>query len=222
MKALRKKNLNHPKGMTIIEILVAVALIGLIMALGAALLIPGDETRLRNQAGALAGTIKFVYNEAAITNKFFRIHFDLDENYYVVESSTEPFYVRMETEENDLNRDNEKPKETELGSDGEELQPPPAFIGEEGLLFKKIQLPKGVKIKNIMVLHGQAPQDIGKVYAYFLPNGWAEPMVVNLSDEEEESFYSLEVNPLTGKTKIRGEYWEVDQEALKAGKEGSK
>jgi len=40
----------------------------------------------------------------------------------------------------------------------------------------------------------------------------AEPIVINLSDEDEESFYSLEVNPLTGKSTIRTEYYEVNPE----------
>ena len=190
--------------MTLIEIIVVIALIGTMMALGSLVLFPGDESKVREEASRLAGTIRYVYNEAAIKNRFYRIAFDLDANQYRVESSTEPFYLQMEAQ---LGAPAQKPPEEEgktMGSD----------FTEESETFKPVKLNSGVKFKDILTQHSPARQEAGTEYAYFLPHGWAEPMVVNLCSEDEEICYSLKVNPLTGKSLVRGEYWEISPEGL--------
>ncbi len=202
----------HAAGMTLIEIMIVVALIGGMMALGTTVMFPSDDAKLREEAVRLAGTIKFIYNEAAIKNKYYRLAFNLEENSYRVESSTEPFFVSTDEDE-------KKPSgiDKPVGADGAaegadgEVVPPPTFTAEEGVMVKPVKLPSGLKIKDVSVLHAPERREVGIVHAYFLPNGWAEPMVINLSDEGEEAFYSLQINPLTGKAKIRTEYREVDE-----------
>ena len=217
------KRQNHPAGMTLIEIMIVIAMIAGIMAMATFVMFPGDDAKVREQASRLAGTIKFIYNEAAIKNKYYRLAYNLDENTYRVESSSEPFYVSIEGEE-------EAPKPTTGSEEGEgeegeegtaaggeegEGAAPPAFASEDSFMLKPVKFPNGVKIKDIFVMHSPERKEVGIVYSYFLPNGWAEPVIINLSDEAEESFYSLEVNPLTGKSKIRTEYLEVNPESFR-------
>lgn len=209
---------SHPRGMTLIEIMIVVAMIGGIMALATYVMFPSDDSKVRDEANRLAGTIKFVYNEAAIKNKYYRLVYHLEEGSYQVESSTEPFHVAMEEE-------GAKPQPTpvpqgEGGETAESGAEPGAaagggFAADEGLMVKPVKFPTGVKFKDIFVMHSPERQEFGTAYSYFLPNGWAEPVVINLADEDEESFYSLEVNPLTGKTTIRTEYYEVNPEKFK-------
>lgn len=191
--------------MTLIEIMVVIAMIGGVMVLAGLILFPGDEAKLKDHATRLVGSIKYVYNEAAIKNKYYRFVFDLDAGAYHVESSSEPFILSTEPE-----------KQEEPDPDSEEGTPP-SFAQESNYLIKPVRLPEGIKIKDISVLHLPQRQESGTVHSYFLPNGWAEPTVINLSDEDEEYFYSLEVNPLTGKAQVREEYYQVDPESLKAG-----
>lgn len=211
-----KQHPSHALGMTLIEIMITVAIIGGIMALAATVMFPSDDAKLRDEATRLAGTIKFVYNEAAIKNKYYRLAFNLEENSYRVESSSEPFFVSTETPE-DQKAAKKKPAEGE-GADGEGAAPP-AFTAEEGIMVKPVKLANGLKIKDVSVLHSPERREVGTVYVYFLPNGWAEPMVINLSDEGEETFYSLQINPLTGKANIRSEYLEIDPEMFQKGAE---
>jgi general secretion pathway protein H len=199
------------KGMTLIEIMIVVAIIGGMMALGTSVLFPGDEAKLREQSIKLAATIKFVYNEAAIKNKYYRLAFDLDGKSYSVESSSDPFLVGIEQEATT------KQKSSSAASKVPEASPnaSPSFTEETDFMVRSTQLPSGIKFKDILVAHMRDRQDKGKAYAYFFPNGWVERMVINLSDDDDQNFYSLEINPLTGKAKIRSSYYEVKPQDLR-------
>jgi general secretion pathway protein H len=206
--------------MTLVEILIVIVIIGTMAAVGGMLLFPSDDARLQDEASRLAGTIKYVYNEAAIKNMYFRVSFNLDENSYRVESSVEPYFVGM-AEEEEASPDPRHGGGSTGPGVGEEaaMASPPAFVSEDDRLMKPVKFAEGIKIKDITALHTEGSREHGQVNVYFLPNGWAEPAVINLSDDEEETFYSLEVNPLTGKATIRGEYLKATQESLGQGAE---
>lgn len=198
--------------MTLIEIMIVVAIIGGIMALATYVMFPSDDAKVRDAASRLAGTIKFVYNEAAVKNKYYRLVYHLEEGSYQVESSTEPFTVALEEEGSkpaQKQKNPETPEEPQANGEGG------GFTVEDSLMVRPVKFPTGVKFKDIMVMHSPDKIEFGTAYSYFLPNGWAEPIVINLSDQDEQSFYSLEVNPLTGKSTIRTEYREMHPEELR-------
>ncbi|HEX5034787.1 MAG TPA: hypothetical protein VFW62_09920, partial [bacterium] len=95
-----------------------------------------------------------------------------------------------------------------------------SFAQEEGSLVRPVRMPAGIKIKDISVMHLPARVEQGKVEVYFFPNGFVEPSVINLTDEDEENFYSLQLNPMTGRVRIRSEYFEVNPEDLSTNKGG--
>ena len=202
----------NARGMTLIEIMIVVAIIGGMMALAVTILVPGNEQKVQDETVKLAGTIKYLFDEAAVKNRYFRIVFNIDDRTYRIESSTEPFLVALEDDEKKSSTF-DKPAPT-----GEPQGSPDAegFTEEaEDILIRPVKLPSGVKYKDILVMHAKAPQDSGIVYLYFFPNGYVEPVIVNLTDDDEESVYSLEVNPLTGKAKIRDGYYEMKEGSLR-------
>lgn len=199
--------------MSLIEIMITMAIIGAMMALAGSYLFPGTEAKMREEATRLAGVVKFLYNEAAIKNRYYRLVFDIDGGGYSVESSSEPFRLTMVTDAKE-----KKPSPLAAKADAPDTSPAPGFTQEsDQYLVAPRKLPSGVKFKDVFVLHEKERQSQGKVFAYFFPNGWAEKMIINLTDEDEASFYSIEVNPLTGKSKIRSEYHEVKEDELRAG-----
>jgi prepilin-type N-terminal cleavage/methylation domain-containing protein len=50
------------------------------------------------------------------------------------------------------------------------------------------------------------PMQAGQGYVYFFPLGFAEAAILHVSDETEETTYSLVVHPLTGRVKIHDRY----------------
>ncbi len=205
-----KKVIHSSQGFTLIEIMITMIIIGLIMGIGVTVLFPGREAKMRDTAGRLAGTIKFLYNEAAVKDRYYRIVFDFDKRTYSVESREEPFFLGLHTEDTPLKKPSTPTPETQEGTP--EAEGGEAFTPEEGYLLKPTQLSNGIKFKDIFVMHQKDKIEQGKVEGYVFPQGWVEPMVINLSDEDEEIFYSLEVNPLTGTSRIRSEYFEVKPE----------
>lgn len=199
------------RGFTLIEIMIVVLIIALMMGLGVAVLFPGNEAKLRDQSSKIAGTVKFLYNEAAIKNRYYRIVFDLDGRTYKVESSDQPYLVRM-IDEAQKKKDAEK--KADATPDGA------SFTQEEGLLVQPEKLPSGIKFKDITVMHLPTRVEQGKVEVYFFPSGFVEPTIINLTDEDEESFYSLQLNPMTGRAHIRSEYFEVNPEDLSTNQGG--
>lgn len=207
------------RGMTFIEIMIVVAIVGSMMALGATMMFPGPDQKLRNDASRLAGTIKYVFNEGVVQNKYYRIVFDLGQRSYRVESTTEPVFLTLKDSEQTSppSIKSALPSEEEegLAADLEEK----AGMAQSGFspesdntLLRSTKLAKGIKFKDLIVLHAQGRQETGQVPVYFFPNGWVEPVTINLSDEDEEVFYSIEVNPLTGRSKIRATYLETNYE----------
>ncbi|MBI4365929.1 MAG: hypothetical protein HY543_03840 [Deltaproteobacteria bacterium] len=68
-----------------------------------------------------------------------------------------------------------------------------------------ISLPGKVVLHDIQNTQRRAPFTAGEAYLYFFPQGFAEPAVVNLANEDGTRFVALEVNPLTGFARISQE-----------------
>lgn len=211
--------------MTLIEIIITVAIIGLIMGLSVGVFRDSSDAALSEASDRLMGTIKYVYNEAAIKNQYYRMVINFEDNSFAVESSPDAFKIAA-TQEGTPEEDQsasanikdvgEGLKSGEAGGeDGTEAPPPPAggtFSGTASYLLKPVKLPEGVRVKDVYVAHLDKKVEGGKTAIYFFPNGWVEKAVINLSDEKGENVYSLETFPSSGKAKIRSEYFEYKPE----------
>jgi general secretion pathway protein H len=210
--------------MTLIEIIITVAIIALIVGITVGYLGDWTDSKLSDTSSQLAGTIKYVYNEAAIKNQYYRLLIDMNDQSFAVEASSEPFKISATEEGTAPPPESESASPTPApttpegggggGADGEAKAPPVGgtFSAVSSYLLKPIKLPEGIKIKDVYVDHMGKKLEGGKTAVYFFPNGWVEKAVINLADDKDESFYSLETFPLSGKTKIRTEYFEYKPE----------
>lgn len=224
-RIMRLETRSGQHGMTLIEIIITVAIIGLIMGLSLGIFRDYDEAALEETADRLVGTIKYVYNEAAIKNQYYRLVINFEDQSFAVEASSEPFKISATQEgvpetnqstaanieevgaslENDKAEEEETAEEPSLPSEAK-------FSGTSSYLLKPIQLPSGIRIKDVFVAHLDKKVEAGKTSIYFFPNGWVEKAVINLTDEGGDNFYSIETFSNTGKAKIRTEYLDYKAE----------
>ena len=204
-----KPNPNRDQGLTLIEIMVVIALVATIMALGVTVINDVSDSDLKEASSRLSGTLKYVFNEAAIQKKYYRLVIDLDSQQYYAEARTSPFLISLNQE---VKAPTKKPEEKpEATVEPEELLQPEGddFAKVEEYLIEPQQLSDPVKIVDVFVGHLQQKATTGKVEIYFFPHGWTEPTVINLTNGEEDNYYSVIVNPATGKAEIKNEYTEA-------------
>ncbi|MBI4412378.1 MAG: prepilin-type N-terminal cleavage/methylation domain-containing protein [Deltaproteobacteria bacterium] len=204
----------NQEGFNLIELLVVIAIAATMMALAVSFVGGSFRVQVKKEASHLIGTIRYLYNQAAVKNMSYRIVFDLENQAYWIESSENPFYLTTGAEDEAAAKKIKKEeKETETG--GEE-EPIPAFSTaveeEEG--FKKVVFDKEVRIRDVYVAHQEGLVTEGQASLYFFPNGMTELAVIHLSDEEQESNMSIIVNPLTGRCKVKTGY--IDYETMEA------
>lgn len=181
-------------GFTLVEILIVVALIGLIMTFAMPSVTSYFRLSLDTSAREMASIIKETYNSTVITGYVHRIAYDLDKNTYWVEKG--PDTVLLDTQE--TKRQEERRKK--FGS-SEKKDSPPTFQQEKSITRNKISLPRGVKFKDILTEQFQEPIDAGIAYTHFFPHGITEQTIIHLNDSEEHKI-SLVISSLIGRTKV--------------------
>lgn len=203
-----KKN-NNQKGFTLLEILIVLVIIAVAMG---GIRLMGQTTRslLRQESRKLVTLIRYVYYQASAEGRYYRVAFDLENQKYLVEYSDYPFYITQENDEKEeLRKQNEENNKDFFESDDEEpVQKVQTadFSESEDDLTEIREIPEGIKIAGIYVAHHTSEINQGKVYLYFFPRGQTEFAAIYLSDQEEEIYKTLIVNPLTGKVDLREEY----------------
>ena len=207
-------------GFTLIELLVVIAIAATMMGLAISFVGGSFRVQVKKESSHIVGTIRYLYNQAAAKNQYYRLVFDLSNQAYWIESSADPFTLTTTAEDEasakKIKKEKKKEGEKSADEEGEEAFPFSAAEEEEEgsvtLGFKKVVFDKEVRIRDVYVVHQEAPVTEGQAALYFFPNGLTELAVIHLSDEEQESNMSIIVNPLTGRCKVKTGY--IDYETM--------
>lgn len=206
------------RGMTLIEISVALLLIAVLMSLAVPAVSNITRADLRASARRVAASIRYTYDLAARKTSVFRVVFDLDEGAWWVESSSDRFLLNREKTEVvdgalDLEAEEEREERRFVSrgyiESGEMWQPKrkATFSNFAGPLTPKAQLPDSVFFQDIWVAHQEAAVSNGQAYLYCFPTGMTEQAVIHLVDEDDNP-YTLWVHGLTGRVEIEPRYLE--------------
>jgi general secretion pathway protein H len=232
-------------GFTLIEIMVALAIIALMSTLAVGMVRRMARTELRGQASRLAAVVRYLFDRASSTGKIHRLVLDFDSGKYWAEVTDDRFMLPRERESDESRArdsdeatkaaDEEKQRQAEAERAGEnapgsaydfsryqpqEWKPKRArfdMFQESGL--KTMQM-KGAKLAGLFTPRYARPISTGKGYIYFFPLGQTEPGLIHISDPEGETFYSLLIHPLNGRVKVHAGYIEprIDQQFDDEGK----
>jgi prepilin-type N-terminal cleavage/methylation domain-containing protein len=205
-------------GMTIIEMLVVLVIVAGLAALSLNAVGALSATDLRDEAMRLTSSIKYTWTRAAVNGAQYRMVIDLDSGEYHTEV-TDAMVVReapAETggEEGVLPEEAQERENEQNASAsnmfGEESDPfgihrTPTYEQVQKGALKPRKLEAGVKIYEVHVAYQDRPITSGKVAINFFPDGFQQPVIIVLSNEEGDDFYSLVNEPLTGRVKLFSE-----------------
>lgn len=203
--------------MMIVVIIVAVAATGLSYGLGAL-----ERTQLRSACMKLTAGARYAYNRSIANGTTVRLVLDLEQNTMGFEEAHGRITLARATD----------PRRAEIaaGGDGGDisgvdpwaaaqarlestLRPSfgaSPFQAIEGRRYQARPLGDRITIERLITPHEPEPRERGRGSIYFFPGGQTEHAVVWLSDGADRVF-SVEIHPLTGRTRVRDHAWEPDE-----------
>jgi len=214
-------------GFTLIEILVVLAIVGILAGLSIRGLRSLARSDLRASVSHLSGAIRYLFDRASTTGQYHRLVIDIETGRYWAEVSDDMFYLPRDPEtessakklaalESELDQKQARQKEMAQAAGDVDMskvlpmdfRPKKARFGA----FKETNL-KPVTLKNTEVMDVFTPRVAdpvtkGRAYIYFFPLGQTEPAIIHLSDPTQQTIYSLVVHPITGRVRIYNSYIE--------------
>jgi prepilin-type N-terminal cleavage/methylation domain-containing protein len=224
--AARRSRLDQ--GFTLLETMIVIVLLGLVMTVAVRGIRAMAKSDMRGSAVKLAGAMRYLFDRASTTGRIHRLVIDFENKKYWAEVSDDAYYMPREREndetrqtdaEEQAREDEEtKKKEEEAQAAGDapaydmtKYQPQEwktkraRFSAFKDMNTKVVQI-KGAKFYGLFTPRLATPVNSGHGYIYFFPLGMTEAAQVYLSDDDEKTFYSLVVHPLTGRVQIYNRY----------------
>jgi general secretion pathway protein H len=202
------------RGFTIIELAIALAIVGLLIGVSIPVMDNITRADLRAAASKTSGMIKATYDLAALSGKPCRLVFDFQANTVTAEiADSRVLLADPKSNRRDDDDDEEEDDDKRRVSDAEKLVAIARREVGQTVSVKKTarwskapgtvpwELPGSVRIKELMAEHLRDPATEGKASLHFFPMGYCEHAVITFEDESERIF-AVEVEPLTGRTRI--------------------
>jgi general secretion pathway protein H len=199
--------------MTLIEILVVLAIIGLVMGAIVAGSGQTSSARLRQSSALVSGAVRVAYARASATSRPVRLVFDFANKTISLEESSAPMLVQSKDKTGTGGADPATVAEQEALAETQRLTkgpatPRPTFkaVVEQGFGKGPKPLPNGIEFRSVETAHDDVARTEGRAYLYFWPGGQTERAVVQLrigAREDDDGTLSLVVSPLTGKVAVK-------------------
>ncbi len=188
------------RGFTLIELLVVVGVIGIL----AAAAVPAVESitgaNARKAAGELAGTLRAVFDTAAMRAVTCRVALDLDGRAFWAECAKGR--AGMERDPDRAARDEELADRFPDEKDAElrRLLAQSKFGAFEDRLVKKRELPGSTGFGEIRLEGRREPVTKGMAYVYFFPGGQAQAAQVPVVDGN--NVFTVVTRPFSGQPRV--------------------
>lgn len=206
------------RGITLIEVLVTLAVVGLIAGIGLLGVGAQQSARLRGGAVLVAGAVRTAYTHASGVSKPLRLVFDMGERQITLEESSAALTIAQNDRTGGAaaatDAERAAIEESEAILKGPRPERPAftptkafGFSPDEGKTGK--ELPRGVRFVQVETGHEDEPATEERAYLYFWPGGQTEraAIVLTTASKEEEptdqNSMTVLVHPLTGKTEIK-------------------
>lgn len=206
------------RGLTLIEVAIALAIMGLLAVLSVVSINAVTHSELRSTAIRLSGAIRHSYDLAIMRHRTQRIAIDLDKGVFWLDFTESPFHLgaeRLEGESGGSADEGGAVKARDFDfSDEDDPEVKIALLAGAAAKFTKdetlgdpVQLDGDLKFSRVWTGHQEEAFREGSAFLHFFPAGFTEPALIELTDGD--AFITLEVSPLTGKVRMHHEEMKV-------------
>ncbi len=185
------------KGFSLIEILIVIALLALITAVGIPSINNAFRTSKESFARKMAITLREARDRAMLTDKLVRLRIDLDNQEYWLEEAPSNYLLPKPPERGLSEREREAQKQKEEST----------FRLLKEITSEKVKLPNGLKLVEVISPRSKLPMKEGIADVYFYNNGSADGVAIHLEDDDNVK-QSLKLHPVTGHSKLEMGYEE--------------
>ncbi len=218
------------RGMTLIEIMITLAVVGLAMYVGYMAVRRVSKSDLREDAGQIAATLKNGYRMATISGLHHRVVIDLEEQTFRIETCQgkvalrksereelpddeaddgyEPYVDPMTAQMLDAVSPEEATKiaaaieGSKVGEAKCALSTLPNGDSDGRANLRQLNVGRDITFKRVFVQHLDDAQMSGTVTINFFPLGYAEKAIVEVGNDDGDRF-SILVHGLTGRVELR-------------------
>ena len=209
------------RGVTLVEVLIVVAIVGLLgglMTLGAG---ATDSSRLKRSAVTLASAIRIAYAHASAISKPVRLVLDFEERSITLEEGSGELALMKGERTGGAAGATEAERKIIEESEAILKGPRPprpmfkptkafGFNPDKGNTSKELE--RNIRFFQAETGHQDEAVNSGRVYLYFWPGGTTERAAVQLSIRGTDSpneMITVLVSPLTGKAEIKKGKWQM-------------
>jgi Tfp pilus assembly protein FimT len=186
--------------------MIVVAILGLVGLIAIPSITNTFRFSVQSSGRELATLVKDAMNSAQITGKVHRIAYDLKNQQYWVESTSENTLMKS-----DESREKDKEKHLTFFSESEEDKKKNGGFRQENSLTKnKKSLPVGVSFKDVVTEQSETPITDGLAYTHIFPQGMTEKSLIHLQDTGKNDV-SLTISNLLGRCSVEGRYIEAKE-----------
>ena len=182
--------MKRARGMTLIEVGVALCVAGLMLAMAVPALSAVTRAQLRQKSGQLAGGIRALYGASAIQGHTCRLVFDLDTNSYWSECAKSNVRlnsegersqngVRLASRAEELQRGQLRDGMSDEDREKATLAQKSAFSDDKEI--PKTELGSSVRFTDVWIQHQREKYVAGKAFLYFWSSGLTEEASIHLA-----------------------------------------
>jgi general secretion pathway protein H len=196
----------HPRGFTLIEVLIVVAVIG-VMALAAAPALDSfTGANARSAAGEIAGASRYLFDTAALRHQTCRLVVDIDHREWWAECTAagpgnrrgQPVMGKDGVAEDDEQLSRSFSDEPD--AEKRRFLARARFAEFKDRQVQKRKLKGSAAFEKVWTPRQREAQTRGKAYVYYFPQGQADPAHVPVVDGS--SVYTVVTQPLTGRARV--------------------
>ncbi|MBI5068514.1 MAG: prepilin-type N-terminal cleavage/methylation domain-containing protein [Deltaproteobacteria bacterium] len=201
--AARRTSRSAPRGYTLIELVIVVAVIGLLAAAALPTLNSVTGANARAAAGELAGAMRYLFETAALRRETCRLAIDIDGGSWWAECTKDRYTVSAEKQAAGWREEEDELADRfpdERDAERRRLLARAKFGQFSDRLARKRTLPGAVRFSEVWTEHQREPFDKGMAYVYFFPQGRTEEARVPVRDGD--TVYSAVLQPFTGRARV--------------------